>query len=109
MPLFLVFIPLVFGHSIRIWFLLITLPILFVTLFFPKSLSGLYQFWMLIGKILSWINSKLVLGLIFILVLQPMAFIMKLIGYDPLKLKYKNLSSYREIKKDNKLDLNKNF
>ena len=110
LPLFFGFLmPLIFGHNPRVWILLITLPILFITLFFPLKLLRIYQYWMFIGKILGWINSKLVLGLIFIIVLLPMALIMKIIGYDPLKLKSKSISSYKEIKKNFSIDLNKNF
>tara|TARA_B100001248_G_scaffold262667_1_gene260591 strand:- start:9150 stop:9542 length:393 start_codon:yes stop_codon:yes gene_type:complete len=110
LPLFFGFlIPLIFGHTPRVWILLITLPMLFITLFFPLKLLRIYQYWMFTGKILGWINSKLVLGLIFIIVLLPMALIMKIIGYDPLKLKSKSTSSYKEIKKNYRIDLNKNF
>lgn len=110
LPLFFGFlIPLFFGHNVRIWISIITLPILFITLFFPQKLLRFYQYWMLIGRILGWINSKLILGLIFIIALQPIAFIMKFFGYDPLKLNFKNISSYREIKENYSVDLYKNF
>ena len=64
---------------------------------------------MLIGLALGWINSRIILGLVFFLVLQPIALIMKFVGYDPLKIKKNNERSYRENKKDHKVDLTRIF
>ena len=62
---------------------------------------------MFIGNTLGWFNSKLILGLVFFLVLQPIALIMKFFRYDPLKIRKSKLSSYKEKKKDSKSDLTK--
>ena len=64
---------------------------------------------MKLGKILGWINSHLILGLIFIIVLQPTALVMKFFGYDPLRLKKTKTNSYREIRKDVTIDLKRIF
>ena len=49
------------------------------------------------------------LGLIFILVVQPIAFIMRIFGYDPLKQRKSEENSYREIRKHCKIDLRRIF
>ena len=65
---------------------------------------------MALGHILGWINSKIILGLVFIIVLQPIALIMKLFNYDPLKLKWDSQkSSYKEIKIYKENDLTRIF
>ena len=64
---------------------------------------------MALGHFLGWINSHIILGLVFILVLQPIAYIMRLTGYDPLRIKQKGKKTYREIRKDNNIDLNRIF
>ena len=51
---------------------------------------------MALGLALGWINSRIILGLVFFLVLQPIAFLMKFVGYDPLKTKKGNEMSFRE-------------
>ena len=69
-----------------------------------------YKLWMKLGHILGWVNSKVILGLVFILVLQPIALIMKSFGYDPLqKKKDLNTTTYREIRSNFKIDLRKIF
>jgi len=51
---------------------------------------------MRLGHALGWVNSHLILGAVFLLVLQPIAAVMRLTGYDPLRKKRSGLASYRE-------------
>ena len=64
---------------------------------------------MALGHALGWVNSRLILGLVFLIVLQPIAFIMRITGYDPLRIRKKDLLSYRETKKDHLIDLTRIF
>ncbi len=103
-------IPFLSGHPYRGWIFFISFPILFLGLFNPYKLALLYKSWMGLGHALGWINSRIILGLVFLLVLQPLALLMKIFSYDPLrKKKDQNLTSYREIKDDIKTDLDRIF
>ena len=104
------FVPFIWGHSFRAWTFWIGMPLLILGLINPYLLFYPYKVWIGIGHILGWINSRIILGLIFILVLQPIAFTMRLFGYDPLKQnpKGKTTDSYRELKR-NKVDLTRIF
>ena len=103
-------IPFLRGHLYKIWTFWIGCPFLILGLIKPKILYYPYKTWIALGHILGWINSRIILGLVFILVLIPIAFIMKVLGYDPLKKYHKKniLNSYRELK-TNKIDLNRTF
>tara|TARA_Y100000991_G_C21753466_1_gene255664 strand:- start:191 stop:583 length:393 start_codon:yes stop_codon:yes gene_type:complete len=102
-------LPLIMGHQFKSWTLLVGIPLLFLALISPKKLKIPYKLWMRIGNILGFINSRIILGLIFIIVMQPIALIMKIVGYDPLKQKWNNSKSYREYRKNDIFDLNKIF
>ncbi len=102
-------VPAISGHLFRFWSLWIGVPLFILGILRPRLLFYPYQAWMKIGLALGWINSHIVLGLVFILVLQPISLIMKLFGYDPLKKKKKNLLTFREIKENHKVDLTKIF
>ena len=102
-------IPLILGHQFRTWTLWIGVPGLLIGLIAPRLLYYPYKVWMALGHVLGWINSHIILGLVFILVLQPIAFIMRLTGYDPLRSKRKGEKTYRENRKDHKTDLNRIF
>ena len=61
---------------------------LFVSgLLWPKILKPLYILWMFLAHILSWINTRIILGLIFYLIFTPIGLIMRLIKRDPLQRK----------------------
>ena len=108
-PIFVGFIiPFLTGHSFAIWTIFGGLIIFTLGIIKPSLLFFPYKFWMTIGNLLGWINSRLILGLVFILVLQPISIFMKILNYDPLKLKKNNLKSYRE-NKNNKTDFTKTF
>ena len=102
-------IPSLFGHQFRTWTLWIGVPGLLIGLSAPRLLHYPYKGWMLLGHVLGLINSHIILGLVFILVLQPIAFIMRLTGYDPLRSKRKGEKTYRENQKDHQTDLTRIF
>ena len=109
-PLFIGFIvPLIWNHSFRIWTLFIGIPSFILGLIYPKILLWPYKKWMQFGNILGWINSGIVLGLVFVLALQPIAIIMKLIGHDPLRKKLKSQDTYKESKENYQIDLYRIF
>ena len=103
-------IPFINGHFFRIWTLFISIPFLITGIFKPRLLSYPYKVWMVMGVALGWINSRIILGLIFLLVLQPISLIMKIFGYDPLRKKNKGDEiSFRESKKDYEVNLKRIF
>ena len=78
--------------------------------FRPKTLKYPYEAWMKFGNLLGLINSYIILGLVFFIILQPIAFIMKLFSYDPLhRKKNPKNKTYREIKHNKQIDLTQIF
>ena len=102
-------IPTITGHLFRSWSLWIGCPALILGILKPSLLSYPYKGWMALGLALGWINSKLILGLVYLIILLPIAIFMKLFGYDPLRKKKSNQKSYREIKKDENFNLTRIF
>ena len=102
-------LPYLSGHSFRIWTLLIGVPFLIIGILRPELLINPFKGWMALGHFLGFINGKLILGFVFILVLQPLALILKLFDYDPLRQKKISAVTYKENKKDHKVDLSRIF
>ena len=103
------FLPLLGGHPFRVWTLFISMPAGILGILRPGLLLYPYKAWMKLGHILGWVNSRIILGLVFFIVLQPIAFIMRILGHDPLRTKKFAQESYREIKTNHKVNLNKIF
>ena len=83
-----------FNWPLWPWYLAGTLWVL--AIFVPVALDPIYHVWMRFGLILGWINTRIILGLVFYLIFTPVAFILKLLGKDPMHRKFSNVDkSYR--------------
>lgn len=120
-----------FGITMGVAFLVITLFILsrhrhsalptsIISLLFfilafiiPLLLKPIYIFWMKLAFILGWVNTRLILSILFYLILTPIGLGMRLLGVDLLDRKIdKSRDSYwikREKKSFNTLDYERQF
>ena len=102
-------IPSITGHSLRAWTLWLSIPTLLIGIFSPRILQKPYQSWMQLGLFLGYVNTRIILGIVFVAVLQPIGLVMRVFGYDPLRSKKSNSASFKENKKGSKVDLTKIF
>ncbi len=102
-------LPAIGGHLFRSWTLWVGSSAFVLGVLNPLMLLYPYRAWMKLGYVLGWLNSRIVLGLIFFLVLQPIAMVMKLFGHDPLRKKWNKSKTYKEINQDHKIDLTRIF
>ena len=104
-------IPAFYGHLFRSWTLWVGGPSLILGIIKPQLLFYPYKLWMIIGNIMGWINSSIILGLIFLVFILPISFIMRIFGYDPLKIRKKQLqkNSFKENNKNRIIDLTRIF
>jgi len=102
-------LPAISGHLFKSWTLLFGIPFLILGILKPSLLFYPYKSWIKIGLTLGWINSRIIFGIIFIFVLLPISFIMKIFRYDPLRRKKSNKETYRENNKSKKIDLTRIF
>ena len=110
-PLLIGFLlPYLNNHDFQKWTLWLGFSFLSIGIIKPSMLYFPYIIWMNIGKVLGWINSRIILGLVFIFVLLPISFIMKIFRYDPLKTKINNnKKTYKEFNNHHIIDLRKIF
>jgi hypothetical protein len=109
--------PVVFGwlgpnlrsHPAPAWPFVLGIPFLVLGLAWPAALAWPYRGWMALGHGLGWVNSHLVLGLVFVLAVQPVALIRRLFGYDPLRRRFEDKASYREPHAPGSIDLKRIF
>lgn len=109
--------PVVFGwlgprlasHPAPAWPFVLGIPFLVLGLVWPAALAWPYRGWMVLGDVLGWINSHMVLGLVFVLVVQPIALFKRLTGFDPLRRGFTAGDSYREPHAPGRIDLKRIF
>jgi hypothetical protein len=77
----------------------------------PATLAPVFHGWMFVGGILGWINTRIILAVVFYLLFFPLGFFMRLGGWDPLRRAWKEeLISYRiESKAPDRKQMEKPF
>ena len=95
--LFGVVLPLLFGHwPPRTWPWVLGTVLIIWALISPKTLNPVYHYWMKFGLFMGAINSKIILGVVFYVMMAPMGFIKRLFGSDAMRRELNpNLSTYR--------------
>ena len=101
--------PLINQENIRYWSLGVSFIFFFLGIFNSKILSPLNKLWFKFGILLSKIISPLIMGIIFFLVVTPIAFLMKIFKKDLLNLKFNNNKSYWIEKKEPKSKMKNQF
>ena len=103
-------IPIVFNHGIKLWTLIIGISFITISLTNSNILFYPYKIWMKVGEILGWINSRIIFSLIFVFVLLPISFIMKLLNHNPLQLNIsQKKKSFKELITNKEIDLKRIF
>ena len=95
--LFGVLLPWLFDHSIPIWPWVVATILSFSALLQPYFLRPIYKVCMTIGQALGWVNTRIILCVLFYIIFLPVGLFMKLIGRDPMarKLNRAEKTSYR--------------
>lgn len=67
-----------------------------LALVYPLALKPLNWLWLKIGHALGWINTRIILGLVFFVIILPIGLLMRMLRKDPMARKRDaSASSYR--------------
>jgi len=69
----------------------------------PQRLRPLYRGWMAFGHALGWINSRILLGIVFFLLVTPIGLALRALGKDPLHRRRSATENYW-VARDQPLD-----
>jgi len=103
------FYPLLNDGNLNIISILIGIIFLILGILNSRFLTPLNKIWFKFGIFLGQIISPIVMGIIFFLVVTPIAFIMRVLGKDFLKLKKNTDNSYWIKKTDLKSKMKNQF
>jgi len=83
--LFGLVMPWIFSRPIPKWPWAVSSVLIAWALIAPGTLKIVYKIWMRIGLALGWVNTKIVLGIVFYLVFTPMGLLMRIFRKDPMR------------------------
>lgn len=100
--------PLLDDKEIRIWSIALSIIFLLLGLTKSKILIPINNYWIKLGEFLGKIIAPIVMLVVFLFVVTPMSFLVKIIGKDLLGLKFSKKNNSYWIKRENKLGPMKN-
>ena len=96
--LFGLLLPWVFDYPWPQWPWIVTGILWLWALIHPESLFVVYRIWLKFGHVAGWINTRIILGIMFYVVFCPAGILMRLMGKDPMARKLdRTVESYRII------------
>jgi hypothetical protein len=103
-------LPWVFAMVVPLWPWGVSGLFLFWSLIHPASLRLVYDLWMKLAVVLSWINTRIILGLAFFIIFVPLGLMMRVFANDPMRRKTTDAPSYRvEAAENSKNDIERPF
>jgi hypothetical protein len=94
--LFGVVLPWLLDRAFPLWPWIFASAIVLPALLYPPALEPLYKAWMCFGAIAGFINTRLILGLFYYLIMTPLGLLMRLLRKDPMyRQRDSSQASYR--------------
>ena len=85
--LFGIFFPWLLNAGLVLWPWVLFALLALWGLAAPMSLNPVYRGWMRFGLLMSRVTTPIIMGLVFFLVITPIALCMKVVARDPMKRK----------------------
>ena len=94
------FLPaLIRGHNPRVWALALGGAFVILALAAPAILRYPYRVWMFAGHSLGWVNTRVILTILFYVVFTPVSVLMRFVKRDSMKRTFEpELDTYRLLK-----------
>jgi len=94
--IFALFFPWLLELDWPVWPWVIAAPLWLLAVIYPLWLRRIYRAWMRFGLLASRVMTPLVLGIVFFVMISPMAIVRRLMGKDPMQRALDpNQDSYR--------------
>ena len=88
------------GEDPRWWAIVVAVCLLVPAVVFAKSLFWPYKGWIAVGHVLGWINTRIILGVVFYVIVTPVGVLRRWLGKDPMGRELRpDLDSYRIVRK----------
>jgi hypothetical protein len=84
----------------RWWLFIIAAALLLPAAIYPRSLYWPHKGWMRVGHVLGWVNTRIILGVIFYGIVTPIGVIRRWLGKDSMGQRLRpDLDTYRVTRK----------
>lgn len=86
----------VHGASLRLWPVVVGGVLMVFGGLLPRALAHVHRGWMWIGHVLGWINTRILLAIVFYGLITPIGIVYRLMGKDTMRQAFSEVSpTYR--------------
>lgn len=82
--LFELLVPWLRERPWPLWPLYIATPVAALALVWPAGLRPLYRVWMKFGDVMGYINTRIIMSVLFFIILTPIGWLLRAFGKNPL-------------------------
>ena len=94
--LFALLFPWLLGRSVPLWPLFLAFALWLPAVLMPAMLRPVYSMWMKLGLMLGWVNSRIILSVLYYAIIVPFGLVMRILAKDPMRRKFDaTVDSYR--------------
>ncbi len=93
--LFGLLIPWLLSHGWPRWPWILAGLLWVPALLYPKALGPIYTGWMKFGAVAGFINTRIIMGILYYIIVVPIGLVMRMFGHDPMRRKLSDVSTYR--------------
>ena len=87
------------GEPFRLWAVIVGGLLMMFGGLLPRVLAPVHQGWMWIGHVLGWINTRILLGVVFYGLVTPIGIVFRLMGKDTMRQAFSETSpTYRVMR-----------
>ena len=87
------------GDGMRLWAVALGTILVPLGLVAPTILAPLFKVWMKIGHVMGWVNTRIILGILYFGLITPMGVVMRIFGWDSMRRTLsRDAVSYRVVR-----------
>lgn len=88
-----------YGEAARLWAIVPGGLLVPLGLAVPQVLEPVFRIWMRVGHVLGWINTRIILGVLYFGLITPMGVVMRLFGWDSMRrVLIREAQTYRVVR-----------
>ena len=81
------------GDPLRLWAVVLGSLLILLGSLVPTWLAPVHRGWMWVGHVLGWINTRIILGVIFYGLITPIGIAFRMLGKDTMRQSFSDTSS----------------
>jgi len=81
------------GEPLRLWAVVLGSLLILLGSLVPTWLAPVHRGWMWVGHVLGWINTRIILGVIFYGLITPIGIVFRMLGKDTMRQSFSDTNS----------------